>query len=270
MHLRLGTQYFVVAALLWSLFIHPSAAESQPIDGGQSSKARFEEYIKTYWYRYDFGDTQAVSGEEFERPFARYLQALSHADSGVVVTSFRALLDSAQSSSVSRDRVVDLTEKYLYNTASAQCNDELYLALLEVIISHSSMSEVAKIRPRYQQSALLKSRVGEVAADVDIVQSDGSIKSLHSIQAQYTLLIFFDAQCGECARVEEVISSVIHLLDDKDVEVIKLQPTEQMESLYHIRAIPAIYLLDSEKRVVLKECSIDEVLDIFSIFTQKR
>ncbi len=253
--------YLLVAIWLLLDIAHLSTMQGQPSTNPAQTHDRqlFERYITQYWHGYDFADSSRVESKEFEHIFARYLLSLSYADSSMVERSYNTLLDAVAINPTALQRSISLTEKYLYETSSPQCNDELYLSILEVIIAHDSLQEVERIRPKYQHSKLSQNRVGDLAANIEVSLSDGTIVELHSIQARGVILLFSDPECSECARVDREVAAMRQSLDNKGVEVIKIYPTPHIESLYHLRAIPTIYLLDEQKRVVLKDPSIEEI-----------
>lgn len=253
--------YLLVAIWLLLDIAHLSTIQGQPFASSTQRRDSqlFERYVTLYWQGYDFADSSRVESKEFEHIFARYLLSLSYADSSMVERSYNSLLDAVAINPVALQRSISLTEKYLYETSSPQCNDELYLSILKVIIAHNSLHEVERIRPKYQLSKLSQNRVGDLAANIEVQRSNGDIVELHSIQARGVILLFSDPECSECARVDEVVTSMQQSLDNKGIEVVKIYPTPHIESLYHLRAIPTIYLLDEHKRVVLKDPSIEEI-----------
>ena len=44
-----------------------------------------------------------------------------------------------------------------------------------------------------------------------------------------------------------------------------IQEWQYTNRLYDIKAIPTIYLLDSDKKVILKDCSLEAVESFFSV-----
>ncbi len=246
------------------------------------SDAKFNQYITTYWYGFNFRDTLNLRPEVIERPFARYLTVLPQATDSVRHTSLTSLLDSAAVNPQSLQHVISLSEKYLYSSSSPMRHEELYIDMLNAIIANPSIDDLLKIRPQYQLTAAMKNRVSTIATNFEITLVDGSITSLHDVEAKYTLLLFNNPECAECRVVQEAIISNHALLKARGVSIVAIYPDSDLEAwrgeeypqewingyntslldngLYHLQAIPTLYLLDSKKRVLLKDVSIDHIL----------
>ena len=104
------------------------------------------------------------------------------------------------------------------------------------------------------------------------------MSALHAIESQYTLIVFSDPECDNCKRIipelmaDPVLQNeklrVLMVYPDENTSAWKLQNRNVPEGwidayspdgeiigsvLYYIPAMPSLYLLDSEKRVVLKD-----------------
>ena len=106
------------------------------------------------------------------------------------------------------------------------------------------------------------------------------------IDAEYTLLYFYDPTCDECGRVKERLAStpiVGDMLQSGRLDVLSVSvagddevwrrmdvpkgwtdgrdPGERLvrNAVYDLKAMPTLYLLDPEKRVLLKDASAEQV-----------
>lgn len=281
--------YLVVALCVSSCHLTPKKGEvkSEQVEvKSVDSEAKFNRYITTYWYGFDFRDTINLRPETIERPFARYLTALPQATDSVRQIAITSLLDSAAVNPISLRHIISLSEKYLYEPSSPVRHEQLYIDILNAIIAQPSLDEYEKIRPKYQLTALLKNQQSQLATPFEITLRDGSSISLHSIEAEYILLLFNNPECAECQEVKKVIIKNKKLLNQKGVLVVAVYPDSDLKAwlsesypndwvngycrelsdgeLYHLQAIPTIYLLDSQKRVVLKDASIEEIFSIMN------
>ena len=130
--------------------------------------------------------------------------------------------------------------------------------------------------------------VGSVAPDFEFIDVKGRRRTLHGVRAEWTVLIFGNPDCEACRTIVGVIEedealsgsvkdgtiSIIDIYVDEDIEswmaasgtfpkdwIVGYDPLQviRSDSLYHLRAIPSIYLLDRDKTIILKDTP-EEVL----------
>jgi len=137
---------------------------------------------------------------------------------------------------------------------------------------------------------LMANLVGEKAANLEMVDTSGKLKSLYDVQADYTIVSFWDPNCGHCKEEMPRIDSLYKAnWKDKNVKIFAVmteydttawkkyiadnnlsywthvyQTMEMMtaerqsaqpsyKQLYDITQTPTLYLLDKEKRIIAKK-----------------
>jgi len=239
--------------------------------------------VSHYWDNLDFtGASWLESPDRIEQAFVDYLDLLPHADAEAAGSSMRATLDKSRSVQPVWDWFAGMYDKYLYDANSPLRDEERYAAVLEHMINDANVEEIYKVRPAHQLAEINKNRRGTVAADFAYTLPDGTGGRLHGIKADYTLLFFSDPDCTDCKRTKAALQNpaVAALVADGKMRVLMLYPYEDTElwkaaqgttpagwitardaspglevktDLYAIRATPSLYLLDGEKRVLLKD-----------------
>lgn len=138
----------------------------------------------------------------------------------------------------------------------------------------------------------LKNRPGDRAADFSFTTGKGGHGTLYGIDADYVLLFFHNLGCPACREVRQGIVSVTArepvagMLASGKLRIIALYPDTDMaewvahaneipdtwinacdeaqeineKELYDLRAIPSLYLLDRDKKVILKDFVNPEML----------
>jgi hypothetical protein len=133
---------------------------------------------------------------------------------------------------------------------------------------------------------MLKNRVNQVAADFSFVQRNGSRMSLQDVKADYILLYLNDPECSACQQTKEALMKsrvlarwkdsgrmkILSVCTEGKTEGWKNIPAPQgwidgcddqtrllQEDLYDLRNLPAIYLLDRNKRIVMKNATVHRV-----------
>lgn len=161
-------------------------------------------------------------------------------------------------------------------------NEELYIPVLEALIASPFYDSTEKIRPEYRLRMARKNRVGQPANDFTYTLANGKKGTLYELSAPFILVYFNNPDCNACREIkEEIVGSkflekaidsgrlkILALYPDEDLTAwknnLKEMPAEWLngydaeqamrdEELYDLRAIPSMYLLDSEKKVLLKD-----------------
>ncbi len=243
-----------------------------------------------YWDNVDFNDMKLVANDDFmEQGFVNYLSVLPIVDALAAERSVEAMMKRAEVNGVAYKKLVNIAEKYLFEPNSPMVSDEMYIMFLNQVLKTSVLSKVEKSRFEYQHRVVMKNRVGSVATDFIYMDKDGKTGSLHQLKAEETLLVFYDPECDNCAEIIEklrydrrlnskIMSGRMRVLavyagDNRALweqhlakmptnwlvgrAVSKIQPL----GLYVLRAMPAIYLLDKDKKVVKKEAVPENLFD---------
>ena len=240
-----------------------------------------------YWDKFNFGDTSLIGKSQTESFFADYLRIVALIPHQVP-QSLDSFWKKAGSHPLVRNYYISLFDKYWGHPNSPYRDEELYIAFLEGLLSQTFCDSLQLQLYGDKLSRYSKNRVGSVAADLTLLSyKDGKLSqiSLSDISSEYTLLYFNNPECQECMRYTYILGvEVAQLLSEKDVQVLSIYPDEDIElwkghqlpsqwiksfdslrmingeNAYFLPAIPTLYLLDREKRVLLKDCTIDKLV----------
>ena len=135
----------------------------------------------------------------------------------------------------------------------------------------------------------LRNRPGDVATDFDFTTPDGHVHRLSTFRARYTLLYFYNPDCPACREIKEYIRSsevfrewtedrnglrVLAVYPDEDLKLWRERLGQMPEAwtvgcdkghklmddrLYDLKAIPTVYLLGQDKRVILKDTPVETI-----------
>lgn len=254
-------------------------------------EARRDYLLLNYWNNFDFRDTTLIANAEItEQAFANFMQLSEYTTKWEEAVC--KMLKASEQDSLMFTYFRGLAEKYMYNPNSPMRNEELYIPVLEYIIRSESINDAEKIRPRYQLEMLRKNRVGDIATDFSFELFNGKRGKLSEINAEYTLLFFNDPDCHDCQRVKsyinnsQVITEMYRKGQSKKTRTLQIlavypgmavelwrkanypeimmnsyDPTFRVmiEELYDLKAFPSLYLLDKNKRVLMKDAHIEAI-----------
>ena len=242
--------------------------------------------LEHYWQAYDFNDTTQANRDRGEQGFSNFLLLLQHADSATAARSVRRYLEKGFAQPSLRALHNGMIRHYLDNPNSPLRNDVLYVHFLRAQLNLYGPDEVAE---RERCAFLLRmvslNQPGTIAADFRFTDRNGKKGRLHAIKSPLTLLLFNDPDCENCQKeMPRLIASpllqspglaVVAVYPDSDTEIWKnaqsrmpatwtdaYSPDGEVVSrtIYYLPAMPSLYLLDADKRILLKDATPESVL----------
>lgn len=248
----------------------------------QTPEERAAFLVSHYWENFNFTDTALIGKAEItEQAFADYVNFFPHTTEDVIKKSVSSMLHKAITGSEDMFLHFEgLYEKYLYDPNSPFRNEAYYIIALQSVIADKQIDESFKIRPRYQLEMALKNRQGMIANDFGFTLGNGQRMKLSRIHSPYIVLFFNNPDCEECKRVKEVLSrltipgvKIVAVYPDEDIELWRRiayprdwingygDPKMREQQPYDLRAIPCLYLLDKDKKVILKDARVEELVN---------
>ena len=243
-------------------------------------------------------DTSLVRGftkEAFEEIFYQFAMFLRAASPQAGLKGCRALLDKTEAIQMENPdgtlwtKVTDMYYHILQDPNSPWRNEEFCIPLIEKRAQSSLSTEAQRAQAKKELPLFCLNRLGEKAADFAFTLRNGRVVTLYGIDSEYTILYFSNPGCPNCREVMESLQSlpgISDLIKDKQLAVANVYPDEDLGEwikyseiypkdwlngydhllainntpLYNLRAIPSVYLLDKEKRVMLKDVPTDYLM----------
>lgn len=236
----------------------------------------WDHFCKTTGGQTDSTAINSVAIGAVEQAVVNYVYVLESSadDAETMIRTLGAKLDTA-----SFLAVVKILDRYLYDPNSPLRNEELYLPVAEYMTTYPA-STSPEAYAKYARLCALN-RLGQVASDFRYTTKSGHTGTLHGIRAEYTLVFFSNPGCHDCKRVIDIFSAdplLTELIASKRLAFLNYYPDENLsewlaympiyptswinsydpdletrDTKYNIRAIPSIYLLDRDKRVIMKD-----------------
>ena len=242
-----------------------------------------------YWDAFDFADTTWIADTaSLEQAFSGWVYILGNMPLSRAVQYSGEPVRKAENHPAMLLHLAGIAEHYFADPNSPFRSEELYIPVLEAVLASQSVDTIYKIRPRARLEAALKNRPGMVAADFGYVTASGRKGRLSQMKGEYVLLMFYNPGCADCRRVEEYIKvsevfapliasgrlAVLAVYPDKDLDLWREHLPEMPEKwtvgydagqtvtekeLYDLPAIPNLYLLDGQKKVLLKDAPVEQI-----------
>lgn len=167
------------------------------------------------------------------------------------------------------------------NPASPYRDESRYIVFLDSLLASDSLPEGLRERAEYRRQMAMLNRPGTIASDFRYLERHGRESRLHNLKTPVTILVFYDPECPHCNDILRSFASskAINIaIAEKKLTVIAIYAEGKRdvwdktrndlpenwlvgyditgvldEEIYNLPAMPTFYLLDSDKRVILKD-----------------
>ena len=252
------------------------------------------EWLALHWWdAYDFSQTQKRYAPEANKMgFIGFIHQLYATSPECAEKSIEEMMRRASSDVEGYWYFLEMAEVVLYDASSPMRNDLLWeMFLNHATSSRSPLDEDSKVRYQSLLQLVSRNQEGSLATDFTYTLPNGKQGRLYDIRAPFTLLWFYNPGCSECARAKAQIEATgyLEILHERGIiEVLALYPdgdvaewrkwlhenpkwwisaydkgkTIDRNGLYDLKAIPTFYLLNGEKRVMMKDPVIDDLIGV--------
>lgn len=259
----------------------------------QSSEDRMNFVVRHYWDHFDFKDTAYIHEPDItEQALVDYLDLLVRVPAALSDSCLTRTMEAASQEAKMLEYFSDTFRRYLFDPNSPLRNEELYEPVGRFLAASVLTDVAVRSRAEHDLKLIRMNRVGALATDFTYTLPSGEQCRMHGIRSPYTLLLFYNPDCHGCAEVLEAMktSPVLNAPDlMKQVKILAFYPDEDREvwanhqtlipatwinsydkdltvltgELYDLKAMPTLYLLDKDKKVLLKDASVKEIEHYF-------
>ena len=230
-----------------------------------------QEYVAVRFWDKFFANPQNYQDRDLiEGAFSTYATLLNAVSPEVIAKAQEKLLSQAEKSQLEwpeggmMNLMLEFCDHYFDDPNSPYRNEECYLPVVDKILASEYADEASKARAAH-------------------------LKPLHGVKAERTLLFFSNPGCENCKEIIDALSNspaVQAMIAEGKLKVVNIYPDADLtewynylshypeewitgfdaegilnrNTIYYLRAIPSLYLLDAEKRVILKDAPLERVL----------
>ncbi len=289
-------------SLLSSLFYIMQRPEppAVPIINGKPDSAYPYQYVKQhYWDNVLFNEDRLLRTPFFEPKLDDYFKYYVSADPDSIIYEVKQILLMAKSGKeIYPYLLTKFTNKYINPEFMGQ--DKVFVYLFE---NFYAKGDTVLLNPASRKSiteraySLMANQIGQQAPVLNLTDTTGQKQGLYSIKAPFTIVTFWDPNCGHCkeeiprydsiyrakwkAKGVAVYSVNIYENENKAwkafiaekklsadwYQVYQTAADRQAEEkaglpsyrqLYDIFKTPTVYLLDDKKRILAKQLSLEQ------------
>lgn len=255
-------------------------------------EARKSYLLTHYWEQFDYADTTLVNNRDVtEQGFVNFIALLADGTTSEELT--RESLENWCAGFVGKEHarqvLTQTADDYLFNPNSPFYNEGLYGMYLEALLSKLPQTDAMRSAYRFKLELVKRNNVGEKATDFVYYLSDGTRRTLATtpVKNDRLLLMFYDPECESCHEVlQQMVSdkalaemvqagkmSVLAVYTEGNDEAWRKSLPDMHQdwtvgtdreavktgALYDLKAMPSLYLLDGQKRVILKDATYETV-----------
>jgi thiol-disulfide isomerase/thioredoxin len=270
----------------------------------EDSLANYNYYKKHYWDGITFMDDRVIRTPFFLPKVERFFRdVVVQAPDSIIKEADYLLLFARNNTEMHKFLLNWLTDEYIYPKYMGQ--DAVFVHLFEKYHSKGvstwlNEKQIKTISDRAYMVML--NLLGSKAADLNLLDTSGKPARLYDLNAEYTLVVFWDPNCGHCKveipKIDSVYKAkwkkqglkIFAVLTENDrakwKEFIRqhdlagwvhaYQTEEQRKAeadanqpgfrqLYDVTQTPTIYLLDKDKRIIAKKLTYQQLDDMLQV-----
>ena len=290
------TRLFTLFALWACTLVQAQAQQSFPYpaipDTLRSVEQRAGYLSEHYWDNYNFADTLLLKSKEVtEQGFVNFIDILNRfnldnaskgvahkdiaqkgitrkditqqgiAQKDITQQGIACFTRKAFSNTAAKERFENLIEHYFEDQLSPVRNDRVYLIFLEEMKNSPCFDETEKERIAFKIKTTNKNLPGDIAINFKFKDESGKEHQLSDYKDQKVILYFYDPDCENCHKVSAWLKQQTI---PADIKVLKMIADNHISYMYSLKNMPTIFLLDKENKVILKDCTAQELIENIS------
>jgi thiol-disulfide isomerase/thioredoxin len=257
-------------------------------NGKEDSTFAYRYYKSHYFEHIDFTDDRILRTPIFYGKLNDYLFNVipQHPDSAIIEVD--KMIEAARPNKEMFKYILWFTT-YKYETCGLMGFDAVFVHLVNTYYKTDQAwwVEKASLNHMIERSNKLEPiLLGNVAPNMIIIDTTYQLISMHAIEANYTILIFWEPDCGHCMKEIPRLSVFYKKNKEKyDMEVFAIctdtslnrwknyvneydltwinangtrSATANFHDLYDIYSTPVVYILDKDKKILAKRLSVEQ------------
>ncbi len=259
---------------------------------------KYEYYKNNFWNDIDIADPGLLRTPLLNAKIKEYLDNVVIQQSDSVIKEVDLLIAKASKNKEAfRYLLITLVNKY--ESSKVIDFDKVFVHIIETYYLTGKADEwtnqetldklknrVAMIKPNY---------LGNDAPQLIMWDTLGNEINLKDIKAEFTVLYFYDPDCGHCKKVTPILYDLYPELTTKGVEILgictgtdeskwknfiinndlgwinlaDLESKTNVKYFYDIRSTPTVYILDKDKKIVFKKINTLDISDVIDMLIKQ-
>lgn len=275
----------------------PLDADGKPLDPG----FRYKYYKAHYFDNFDYTDVRLLRTPFYEQKIMTYIEKVAFQSPDSLITDVDMLIDGSRSDpQLFRYMLITLFNHFAKSQIMGM--DAVYIHIADkYYIPEAEWSDpefISKLKDRVKKSK--PTLIGEKATDIQLVEvySEHFVQSLenedlkknpyvgkffqlYDVDAKYTILYFWEADCGHCKKATPALYEAYKRMKTKGIEVVAVNTLSGEEgkvkwidyinengfydwvncwnpydftykNIYDIMTTPQLFVLNGDKEIIAK------------------
>lgn len=266
-----------------------SSTHIQELPPNSDSRLILQYYTDHTFDFYSFEDERLLNTPVYAYHLREFCAMLLYMEPYTAGRQAAALLTKAQVSPKTYQVFFDWIEKTFGQQGTPYYNEPIYLAILKNALDYNQLDKEHTYNCQREYKLHNQNMEGSTITDFDVQWSDGSHSKLTSVESDFILLYFQNPDCPECTMIRGYLAEnkelnkaiengkikvvTIYFEHDKDLWERYLKEKADPKymhgwdylgeidngNLYDLRAIPYMFLLDKDKKILKKDLIYSEV-----------
>lgn len=260
------------------------------------STQKFAWYKAHYFDNIDFSDDRIVRSPVFHNKLKQYFEKMTLQTPDSVQAAAAYLIEKARASK-ELFKYTTYYVTYTIETSNIMCMDQ---AFVYVVDHYYKTGEAFWLNEKQTKKIIDKADklrnilCGSKAPNLVMPDTSGKIQVLDKISADYTVLIFWDPNCGHCKKAvpklrdeiadvkPEYISVYAVCIENNEADWKKFIQKEKLpfinvwdpyhqtnfRALYDITSTPTILILDKNKEIIGKQLGVEQIKDFIKRYSE--
>lgn len=260
-------------------------------DGNPDQLFLYQLYKKKFWDNIDFKDDRLLRTPVYQNRLRTFFSNVVVQIPDSVIAEADKLIEKTRANPEMFKYTVWFITNH-FERSQIMGHDAVFVHMIETyyMTGQTPWVEAENLRRISERAMKLKPLlIGKVAPDIIMFRPDRSRIPLHSVNASFVVLYFWDSECSHCRRVTPELKSMSERLKPQGVEVFAVNTEADAEiwlnavqsyglaswinvndpanlsgyrEKYDLFATPVIYLLDKDKRIIAKRITVEQVGEI--------
>ena len=277
------------------LALEPISIPESPIleSGVIDSTFQYIYFKKHFWDAIDLSDDRMVRTPIFHTKMEKFLVEYTPQISDSIVKYVDVLIAQLPKDSDLFKYVVNWTTHH-YESSKIMGHDAVFVHMVfTYFITRQApwVDEVQLTNIIDKAMRISPNLIGSIAPFITLPDDKGVVQDMHSIEAPFTILFFYDPDCGHCKKETPLVKETLEKYMDRGVKVyavctefddvmwkefivefgvedwinvIDIENSSNFRGKYNVMGTPRLFVLDAKKKIIAKQidaAALDEILE---------
>ncbi|MBC7383166.1 MAG: DUF5106 domain-containing protein [Bacteroidia bacterium] len=256
------------------------------------SNFQYHYYYNHYFDNFDWSDNRIVRTPVFHQKLEYFMLKLTPQIPDSIISSANYILKKSEAGKENFKYCLFWITNH-YETSNFMGMDKVFVHMVDQYYTKGKafwVDETLLFKMKDRADQLRNNLLGSKGPNLNMMDTSNVYHTLYNLKADYTLLIFWDANCGKCKEEMPKLKVLYNEMNPKgaktkyfDVFGVSLTPDAKewqkylrenklpwlnvydpnnetnFRRLYDIYSTPVLYLLDVNKKIIAKRLNVDQL-----------